>query len=416
MSAQPSTVAATGLPRPATVILMVLIPFGCGFYLSYLVRTVNAVISPLLTAEIGLTQANLGFLTGVYFITFAAMQLPLGVLLDRFGPRRVQTVLLVVAAAGSALFAIGESFTLLCVARGLIGIGVAGCLMASFKANAIWWPKDRLPLMNNIIGAFGSFGALSATVPVQAFLTFADWRALFFAMAALSLFFAAFIWAVVPERAGSLDKSARMASQFGAFGGIVKSVFFWRIALLLMTTHGTYLVYQTLWAGPWLREVAGLDERMTGLVLLTIQVGMFVGVIFSGVLADRLRRTRIRPRAIVVVGVSIYLAAQFLLALGVTDYVAVLWFVFGISGPVTFLCFSLFPERFPETQVARVTTTGNLVLFVFVFAAQWGIGAIIDMFDRAEVAAGHSTAFFVVFAAQFAALILFALPERRAAA
>lgn len=413
LTAQPASAVTSPMPRPVVVVITVLIPFGCGFYLSYLVRTVNAVISPYLVSEIGLTQGNLGFLTGVYFITFAAMQLPLGVLLDRFGPRRVQTVLLVLAALGTGLFAVGDSFVVLCLARGLVGIGVAGCLMASFKANAIWWPRDRLPLMNNVIAAFGSFGALSATVPVQVFLQFADWRALFAVLAAVILALAAVIWFVVPERAGSLDTSARMRTQFAAFGAILVNGFFWRISFLLMVGQAGYLAYQTLWAGPWLRVVGGFDEDGTVFRLLLIQAAMFGGVLTFGTLADRLRHTRIRPRSIVAGAIAVYIAAQISLALGVTQLAGLLWVVFGFFGPVTFLCFAIFSERFPETQVGRVATAANLLIFVCAFVAQWGVGVIIDLFSTRGLVAGHMTALLVVAAFQLASLVIFIWPERR---
>lgn len=413
LSTHPGPAGAQDLRRPAVVVLTVLIPFGCGYYLSYLVRTVNAVISPILVTGFGLTQADLGLLTGVYFITFAAMQLPLGVLLDRYGPRRVQMALLLIAALGSALFAVGESFAVLLVARGLIGAGVSGCLMASFKANAIWWPKDRLPLMYNIIAGFGGFGALSATVPVQAFMEIGGWRELFWAFAVLAIVVAAAMWLVVPERPDSLDNSARLGSQFAAFGVIVRSAFFWRIAFLLMACEGTYLAYQTLWAGPWLREVAGFGDAGAGWRLLIIQIGMLVGVVGFGVLADRLRHTRIRSRVIIGWGIAIYLAAQLLLALGVTAAAGTLWAVFGVFGTVIFLCFSLFAEGFPENQIGRVTTAGNLLIFLFAFATQWGVGAIIDLFPAARVADGHMTAFFVLIVIQAVSLVCFVWPAPR---
>ena len=111
--------------------LRVLLPFVFGYFLSYLFRVVNAVAGPALADEIGLDAGDLGLLTSIYFLTFAAFQLPLGVLLDRYGPRLVEAVLLVFAAAGAGLFAIAGDLTSLMVGRGLIGLGVSACLMAA---------------------------------------------------------------------------------------------------------------------------------------------------------------------------------------------------------------------------------------------------------------------------------------------
>src|SRR5215472_16687088 len=91
-------------------IVVVFLPFAAGYFLSYFFRTINAVIAGQLTAELGLDASHLGLMTSVYFLTFAAIQLPLGVLLDRFGPRRAQSGLLLVAAGGAAVFARSDDF------------------------------------------------------------------------------------------------------------------------------------------------------------------------------------------------------------------------------------------------------------------------------------------------------------------
>ena len=131
---------------PLTIIrlLRVFIPFAFGYFLSYVYRTVNAVIAPDLVADAGLAPAALGLLTSAYFLAFAAFQIPLGVLLDRFGSRRVEAVLLVIAAAGAIVFALAEGVTGLIVGRALIGLGVSACLMAAFKAFSTWLPPERL--------------------------------------------------------------------------------------------------------------------------------------------------------------------------------------------------------------------------------------------------------------------------------
>ncbi|MBM3572300.1 MAG: MFS transporter, partial [Alphaproteobacteria bacterium] len=134
----PAPPGVTKSPEAAAGLLwrvfIVLAPFALGYYLSTLVRSINAVIAPALTGEIGLTPGQLGLLTATYFVCFALFQLPLGVLLDRFGPRRVQSALLLVAALGTVIFALGRDVIVLTIGRGLIGVGMAGALMASITA------------------------------------------------------------------------------------------------------------------------------------------------------------------------------------------------------------------------------------------------------------------------------------------
>jgi sugar phosphate permease len=120
--------------------LQIFLPFAFGYFLSYLYRVINAVLAPDLVADIGLEAAGLGLLTSTYFITFAAFQLPLGVLLDRFGPRKIEAALLLVAGFGAWTFACAESLKGLIIGRALIGLGVSACLMAAFKAFVLWFP------------------------------------------------------------------------------------------------------------------------------------------------------------------------------------------------------------------------------------------------------------------------------------
>jgi MFS family permease len=188
--------SAAGLPG---LVRRVLIPFALAYVLSYLYRTVNAVIAPDLVAGFDLSPAQLGLLTSAYFLTFAAFQLPLGLLLDRFGPRRTDAALLVVAAGGAFLFATAGSVSTLALGRALIGLGVSGCLMSGIKANVLWFPAQRLPAMNGWMFFAGGIGMVAATVPVELALKVTDWRVMFAFLAVLTLLAAATIVHVVPE-------------------------------------------------------------------------------------------------------------------------------------------------------------------------------------------------------------------------
>ncbi len=168
--------------------------YAAGYFLSYGLRSVNAVIAPELMQELNITAAGLGLLTSAYFLAFGLFQLPLGLLLDRFGPRRVEAGLLLVAAAGCALFGLGTSLETLAVGRALIGLGVSACLMASFKAFTQWFPAERLPSLTATIMVAGGLGALSASVPIEAALPMLGWRGVFFVCAALLVMTAAGLW------------------------------------------------------------------------------------------------------------------------------------------------------------------------------------------------------------------------------
>ncbi len=253
---------AAHAPGQLAVVLTVLLPFALGYYLSYLFRAVNAIISPHLVADFGLDAGKLGLLTSVYFFVFAICQVPLGLMLDRYGPRRVQAVLLLFAAAGAALFAAGTSFAALTLGRGLIGLGVSTCLMACFKANVMWWPKDRLPLMNGCATAFGALGALSATIPVDALVPLVGWRGVFWLLAALTVAAAALVFFAVPDAPGErATRTDTLKAQIAGLGRVFRAAIFWRLAVAASVNTASVMAYQTLWAAPWLRDVAGSTRR-----------------------------------------------------------------------------------------------------------------------------------------------------------
>src|SRR5262245_34238386 len=193
------------------LIACVLLPFAAGFYISYLFRSINALISGELTSDLGLGAADLGLLTSIYFLTFAVAQLPIGVLLDRYGPRRVQSSLLLVAAAGAVIFAASDRFALLVLGRALIGIGVAAALMAGLKAIVLWFPRERVSLAIGSMVMFGSLGAVTATAPAELLLAWIDWRRLFQLLATLTAGCAVLIYLVVPEPASAASTSKTQA-------------------------------------------------------------------------------------------------------------------------------------------------------------------------------------------------------------
>ena len=224
----------------AALAVTILGPFALGYFLSYLYRAVNAVVAPNLVHDIGLSASELGLLTAAYLFGFAGFQLPLGVLLDRFGPRRVQTGLLLLAAVGAAVFAVSRGSYGLSLARMLIGVGCAGGLMAGFKAVALWVPEGRRALANAVIMAAGGLGILVATVPAEWATQAFGWRGMFTGLALLTVLVAGLIFLAVPEHRPE-GTAARLSEQLRALGGIYTSSTFWRFAPLVAATCGTHI-------------------------------------------------------------------------------------------------------------------------------------------------------------------------------
>lgn len=373
------------MPMSPWLLLRIFIPFASGYFLSYLYRTVNAIIAPNLVSDLGLDPSRLGLLTAAYFLTFAFFQLPLGLLLDRYGPRRVEAFLLLIAATGAFVFARAESLPALILGRALIGLGVSACLMAAFKAFVIWLPLERLPFANGIQMVSGGLGALAATTPVEMALGFTDWRGVFMALGLLTLLAAICIYLVVPERDGSHSEENLTEQVRGVFS-IYKSRDFWAVAPWTIVSQASFLSIVSLWSGPWLRDMAGYDRNSVANALFGISASMVLGFFFFGLIADHLRKRGVRPMSVAAVAMGIFIAVQMMLYAPLKLFVLPIWLLFGFFGTASILPYAVLSQTFPLRLSGRVTTALNVLVFVSAFAAQWGIGVVINMWP--ETAAG----------------------------
>lgn len=375
---------------PPFMHLRIFLPFALGYFLSYLYRTVNAVLSPDLVNDLRLDPARLGLLTAAYFLAFAAAQLPLGILLDRYGPRRVEATLLLGAAAGALLFARATAFPELLLGRALIGLGVAACLMAAFKAFTTWFPSEKLPFTNGIQMVSGGLGALAATTPVELALPLIGWRGLFMALAAITLATAAIIYVVVPEQAGDRSACESLPQQLAGVGTVFASRAFWQITPWAVAAQAAYLALIGLWAGPWLRDVAGFTRFAVANTLLGVSLAMILGYFLFGTLAAALGRRGVPPARVAAAGMSAFLGVQLLLALQPVGLAVPLWLLFGFCGTACILPYAVLSQQFPTRLAGRVNTGLNLLVFVAAFAAQWGVGAMVGLWP--ERAAGNYAA------------------------
>ncbi len=374
----------TSAPSMALIAFRVLLPFACGYFMSYLFRSVNAVIAPNLQRDLGIGAADLGTLTAAYFVSFSLFQLPLGILLDRFGPRRVQACLLLSAALGAVVFAIGSSLGHLVIGRALIGFGVAGGLMSAMKAIALWLPKERWALANGVFMTAGGLGALAATLPVELALEHAHWTMLFWGLAAMTVLASTLIFFVVPERqAATAVPPASLGTQLRECGQFLTDGRFWKIAPVSMMGMASGMSIQGLWAGPYLRDVGGLDRAATAQVLFIVAAALTAGFTLTGIAADRLQRRGFPLSRTMVWGVVLYACVLAAIASGWTPTNPLLWIAFGILSNTTVLAYPILSGQFAPEQAGRINTLLNGVVFGFTFFAQAGMGWLIGQWPRA---------------------------------
>jgi predicted MFS family arabinose efflux permease len=394
------------------------LPFAIAYFFSSLYRGLNAVIGPDLSAEFAIGPAELGLMTSVYFAAFALCQIPIGVALDRIGPRRSHGTLVLVGAVGALLFAAAHSLPELIAGRFLLGIGLSAGLMASFKANVLFWPRERLPLLNGVTMAAGSLGAIAATLPLEWLLTLISWRTLFHVLAGATVLASLALFLAVPEPARPA-RASTIRAQLAEMGAILRSRFFWTVVPAMTVGQAVYLSYIFFWAGPWLRDVAGLDrlDAATHLALLTAMMALGYGT--SGIVAGALARHGVATLTTFTIYIGLFILAQAPIALQLAAPSAILWVLFGLSGSGTILGFTILQQHFPSEQAGRVSSCGNLVIFVLAFLFQWGVGvcvAAIAAQPGGALAHGHQLALAILIAVQLAAWLWMIARSPRAGA
>jgi MFS family permease len=385
--------------------------FAAGYFLSYVFRVVNAVIAPDLTRELALPPSSLGLLTGAYLLAFGLMQIPAGLLLDRFGPRRVEPVLLAVAGAGAIAFGLAHSLEGLILARAVIGAGVCVCLMAPLKALAMWYPPERQSSLAGWVMVAGGLGSLVATAPLEFLLRVTTWRSVFVGLGIVTLVAAAAIAWRVPDT----PRPARppgLAAQWSGVMQVVRHPRFWWLAPLGAFGMGSFMAIQGLWAVPWMMDVDGMTRAAAADRLFALGVVVLVGYLGLGMFAARLTRLGVTPAHLFGGGFAAHTVA---LAAIVADVPGsyLWWSLYGLGAAVNILGFTVLSAGFPKELAARANTALNLMMFGTSFLAQWGIGVAAEVAGGRVAGDGLRVAFATVLAFDVVGLVCFARGWRR---
>lgn len=359
--------------------------FLFAYLLSYFYRSTNAVLASDLQRDAGLGPEQLGAMTSLFFVAFAAAQLPLGAALDRWGPRVVTPALMLAAVAGALVTAAADGFAGLAVGRALIGVGMAGVLMGALKAFAAWFPPERFATVSAVFVGLGSIGALGATTPLVALAGAVGWRGVFVVAAGATLAAAAAIVAVVRAgpatgpAAGSVAPAARGVDPAPrpavGFAQIFGDGAFWRLALLVLALTGGLFAWQGLWGGPFMARGLGLSPTVSATLLLALGVAATTGYLVAGPLAGRwgLERT-------MAVGAGLAVAALVGLAAvppGASPaLLAPLWASYGIGAGANVLGYAVARARFPGAA-GRAITAVNLFAIGGSALLQAGLGFVV---------------------------------------
>lgn len=366
--------------------------------LSQFLRSSTGVIAPDIMADLGLAAQDMGYLSSAFFIIFALLQIPVGVLLDRYGVRRVLATMMVVTVVGSVVFAQGSSVTELVTARLMMGFGCAGLMVGSLVVLSRWCRPEQFTRMMALLFAAANAGSLVATLPLAASAAAFGWRVTFLGLAviaaALTALFAAIVRDAPPGEADRPGAPRTLWASIIGVGEVLRVPRLIFIVPMIAVGYASVITVLGLWGGPYLHDIHGLDAVDRGNVLSAMAIAMIAGTLFYGPL-DRRFNTR---KGVALVGASV--TAVIFLAIGLIPSpslttVAVLLALLSFAGAYSLVAMSHGMSMFAREMTGRGSTTLNLALMGGAAAIQAATGAIVSAFAGLDAPALPYQAIFV---------------------
>ncbi|MBW2068059.1 MAG: MFS transporter [Deltaproteobacteria bacterium] len=382
------------------------------FILSQFYRTSSAVIAPDLEQEFSLSSTQLGILGAAFFYAFAISQIPTGLLIDRKGPRLTMTVLSVLAAIGSCVFAIASDFRTVLMGRILLGIGMAGNLMGSMALIGNWFERNRFATLSGAMLALGTIGNTLSTSPLAYVSKMVGWRSTFLALGVLTfllsfLFFLSVKDSPNPERAKNKEFQAHFSVK-KALLHLFGDRNYWLISAGTFLRYGTFAAIQSLWAGPYLIKQHGLSAVTAGNILLLLNIGLIVGSPLGGWFCETVIKSTRKTVIIGLGGLSFFQAALGMYELGgKVSILGMLFWGVGFFGGFGIIMYAHIKELMPD-QITGTALTG-VNLFTMLGAAVFihGLGSLIDRMSLVAQGAGYSRAFLVCGLSAFLGMVLY---------
>lgn len=400
----------------AVLLLRVFAPFTTVYMLSEMLRNVGGVAAPALRESLSLSAGELGLLSGVFMVAIAVLQVPVGIMLDRFGSRRVVSLFLLLAAAGTVLFT-AHSYVLVLLGRMLTGAGLAACWVGAYKANALWWSPQRATLVNGALLGISGIGALAATLPTAIALDYMSWRTLFRGIACVIAVMAVLVWWLVPDHPDECAHDDEPASAQPRLSAVFAEPLFWKVAPVVLLCEGVWMGYQGLWAGVWLRQVNDMGDTLAATHLMWLAVAVIVGQLGLGAFADQLTRRSLRLDHVMAAIVAVFVAAQAGIVFAPAWLVGPLWVVFGLATAGSVMAYARIAQVLPGRLMGRAIALLNMCGAGAAFAIQNGVGWFVGLWPAGADGTPPDTAYQLALGglvcAQLIALVWMVVPVRR---
>jgi MFS family permease len=351
------------------------------YAISQFLRNSVGVIASDLARELDLSAGQIGLLSSSFFLSFALAQVPVGIAIDRYGPKRTMLATAVAAIAGTGLFAVAPSGSALVLARSLMGLGCSTFFMAPLAIYARRFPPERFAALTSLQMGLAGLGTLVATAPLAASAAAIGWRASFLGVAGITtLIVVTLLWAV-PADAGAGERPRESwAETLRGVATAVRAPSFGRVFFAHLAAYSTFATVVGLWAGPWLSDVYGVDLTARGRFLLIGAVAQIVGLLLWG-RADRIAGGHKLP---VLVGGGATVALLTVAALVPLGTLAVAFWLaaFGLAIGFTPILTAHGKSLFPPTLTGRGITLMNIGAIGGTFLSQSVTGLLIDVVGR----------------------------------
>ena len=394
--------------------LRIFLPFALGYLLSSIFRSIGSLIANDLALDLGLNAGELGFAVSAFFLAAIFVQIPYGIMLDRYDPRKVYAVSLLLCAAGAIMVALTPNMLFLALGRAFIAIGTSASAVTSFKIYSMWFPPERLPLANGLSIAAGGLGLMTGTAPAAAAMQFIDWREIHLIIAGFLVIGATIVVTIAPSKP-TKSVGLTLGQQIKGLSVILKSSAFWRVAPFVAVLIGTFGGYPSLWTGPWVRDVANFSDSQTAILMLVLTAAMTASGLATGFLADLAKRIGLTPLDFCAFVGWIFVAILALIYLQwipSDTAVFIIWFSFGFIAPLGMVMYPAMGALFPPEYTGRLNACLTLSWFLGSFMVQNIYGFMLNQFptsDGSYALGGHRLGTGIMVLLMIGALIWFHL-------
>jgi MFS family permease len=392
--------------------LRVFLPFGLGYFLASTFRSINAIIATDLVRDLGLSASELGFAVSAFFLSATLFQIPYGILLDRYSPPRLYASFLLLCALGAVIVSFSQDIVFLSIGRAFIALGTTASAVTSFKVFSMWYPPEKLPMVNGLALAAGGLGMMAGTAPVEFALQFMDWRGVHLILAALVVGGFAVVFFVAPSKE-TKSTGITLLKQISGLSVILKSLAFWRVAPLLFTVVGVYAGFPALWTGPWVRDVGGFNDFEAANLLFLMAGAMAISGAMTGIVTSMAKRLGLTTMGVAVITAILFTLIVIVLFLQWVPYhlsVILVWLLFSFLAPLNMVIYAALSTEFPLELTGRLNACLTLCWLLGGFLMQNIYGWALDQFPNKNgsyALEGHQLGLGIMVALLLAALVWF---------